>query len=53
MWTTDWLNRGTMIPYGSPAEPVPIRRSYALIAGAAAAALAFIVLLGPSVHFVH
>ena len=53
MWTTDWLNRGTVIPYGPPAEPAPIRRSWALIAAAAAAALAFVVILGPSVHFVH
>ena len=53
MWTTDWLNRGTMIPYGPPTEPAPIRRSWALIATAVAAAVAFIVILGPSVRFGH
>jgi hypothetical protein len=51
MWTTDWLNRGTLIPYGPPAEPMPIHRSWLLIVGACTIAIAFIGILGPSVRF--
>jgi hypothetical protein len=51
MWTTDWLNRGTLIPCGPPAEPMPIQRSWPLIVAACAAAVAFICVLGPSVRF--
>ncbi|MGO9126582.1 MAG: hypothetical protein ACLP6G_17055 [Terriglobales bacterium] len=50
MWTTDWLNRGTMIPFGPPAEPVPIQKSWPLILAACATAIAFIAVLGPSVR---
>ena len=50
MWSTNWLNRGTMIPYGPPAEPVTIQRSWPLIVAAGAIAIAFIAVLGPSVR---
>ena len=50
MWSTNWLNRGTMIPYGPPAEPLPIQRSWPLIVAAGAIAIAFIAILGPSVR---
>jgi hypothetical protein len=51
MWTTYWLNRGTVIPYGPPAEPMPIHKSWPLIVAAAAIAIAFVGVLGPSVRF--
>jgi hypothetical protein len=51
MWTTDMLNRGTLIPYGPPAEPMAIHRSWPLIVAVCAVAIAFIGVLGPSVHF--
>ena len=50
MWSTNWLNRGTMIPYGPPAEPLTIQRSWLLIVAAGAIAIAFIAVLGPSVR---
>jgi len=50
LWTTDWLNRGTLIPSGPPAEPMPIHRSWPLIVAAGAIAIAFIGVLGPSVR---
>ena len=53
MWTTDWLKRGTLIPYGPPAEPMPIPKSWPLIVASCAIALAFIAVLGPSVRFSH
>ena len=51
MWSTHWLNRGTLIPYGPLAEPMPIDRSWPLIVAAGAIAIAFIAILGPSVRF--
>jgi hypothetical protein len=51
MWTTHWLNRGTLIPFGPPAEPMPIHKSWPLIVAACASAIAFISVLGPSVRF--
>jgi hypothetical protein len=51
MWTTDWLNRGTLIPCGPPAEPMAIDKSWPLIVGACAIAIAFIGVLGPSIRF--
>jgi hypothetical protein len=51
MWTTDWLKRGTLIPLGPPADPMPIQRSWPLIVAAGALALAFIAILGPSIRF--
>jgi len=53
MWATDWLNRGTLIPYGPPAEPIPIHKSWPLIVAACAIAIAFIGVLGPSVRLAH
>jgi hypothetical protein len=51
MWTTAWLKRGTLIPCGPPAAPMPIQRSWPLIVTACAVALAFIAILGPSIRF--
>jgi hypothetical protein len=53
LWTTDWLNRGTLIPSGPPAEPMPIYKSWPLIAATCALAVAFVAILGPSVRFAH
>ncbi len=53
MWTTDWLNRGTAVPIGPPAEPMPIHRNWPLIVAACAIAIAFIGVLGPSVRLAH
>ncbi len=50
MWTTDWLKRGTMIPLGPPAEPLPIQRSWPLIVAGGVLAVAFIAVLGPSIR---
>jgi len=51
MWITQCLKHGTLIPYGPPAEPMPIPRSWPLILASCAIALAFIAVLGPSVRF--
>ena len=51
MWTPNLLNHGTLIPYGPPAEPLPIPRNWPLILASCAIALAFIAVLGPSVRF--
>ncbi len=51
MWTTNWLKRGTLIPCGPQADPMPIQRSWPLIVTAGAVALAFIAVLGPSIRF--
>ena len=51
LWSPQLLNRGTLIPYGPPAEPVPIQRSWPLIAATCAIAVAFVAVLGPSVRF--
>jgi hypothetical protein len=53
MWTTNWLNRGTLIPYGPPAEPLPIPKSWPLVVAASAIAIAFVGILGPSVRLAH
>jgi len=53
LWATNWLKRGTIIPYGPPAEPLPIDRSWRLVTSAGAAATAFIALLGPGIRFAH
>ena len=52
LWMMDWL-KGGRIPLGSEPEPVPIRRSWPWIATAIALGLAFILVLGPGVHFTH
>jgi len=50
VWSTDWLKRGKLIPYGPLAEPMPIERCWPLIAAACAIAVAFIAVLGPSIR---
>jgi hypothetical protein len=53
LWATPWLNRGTVIPYGPPREPLPLPKSWPLIVAACVIAIAFIAILGPSVRFAH
>lgn len=53
MWDTQLLRNETTIPYGPPAEPMPIARSWTLIAAACVIAIAFIAILGPSIRFAH
>jgi hypothetical protein len=53
MWTPQMLKSGTLIPYGPPAEPLPIHRSWPLIVAACVIAIAFIGVLGPSVRLAH
>jgi len=53
MWTPQMLKSGTLIPYGPPAEAMPIHRSWPLIMAACAIAIAFISVLGPSARFAH
>jgi hypothetical protein len=50
LWMIDWLE-GKRIPLGSEPEPPPIRRSWPWIVAACVLALAFVILLGPGVHF--
>ncbi|HYM09213.1 MAG TPA: hypothetical protein VEU62_00700 [Bryobacterales bacterium] len=50
LWMTYWL-RGSRIPSGSEAEPMPIRRSWPWIVTACLLALAFVVVLGPGWRF--
>jgi hypothetical protein len=49
LWMINWL-RGSRIPFGSEAEPMPIRRSWPWIATAGILALAFVVVLGPGLR---
>jgi len=53
MWTPNLLRSGTLIPYGPPAEPMPIPKSGPLIVASCFVALAFIAVLGPGVRFSH
>jgi len=53
MWDPNLLRKGTMIPYGPPAEPMPLKRSWPLILATCGVAIAFIVVLGPSIRFAH
>jgi hypothetical protein len=53
LWAPNWLKRGKMISFGPPAEPLPIQRSWPVIAAAGATAIAFIAVLGPSIRFAH
>lgn len=53
LWATNWLRNGKLIPYGPAAEPLPIRRSWPVIALAGATAIAFIAVLGPGIRFAH
>ncbi len=50
LWIVDWL-KGDRIPLGSEPEPGPILRSWPWTVTAFVLALAFIVVLGPGVHF--
>lgn len=50
LWSTQML-RGTHIPYGPPEEPLPIQKSWPLIAATCAIAVAFVAVLGPGVRF--
>jgi hypothetical protein len=50
MWTTQWLKHGALIPYGPPAEAMPIPRSWPLIVASCTIAVAFVAVLGPSVR---
>lgn len=52
LWDTQWLRSARMIPPGLPSEALPIRRSWALIATAATAVVAFVAVMGPGVRFV-
>ena len=52
LWDTNWLRRGTMIPFGPPSEPMPIERSWPLITAVSIVAVAFVIILGRSVRFV-
>ena len=53
IWDTQLLRNEKTIPYGPPAEPMPIARSWTLIAAACVIAIAFIAILGPSIRFAH
>ena len=53
LWATNWLRRGTLIPYGPAAEPLPIRKNWPLVAVACAVAIAFIAVLGPGIRLSH
>ena len=53
LWATNWLRRGTLIPYGPAAEPRPIRKNWPLVAVACAVAIAFIAILGPGIRLSH
>jgi hypothetical protein len=52
LWSPNWL-RGTSIPAGPDAAPMPIKRSWPWIIAAAIMAVAFIAILGPGVHLAH
>jgi hypothetical protein len=51
IWSTNWLNRGTMIPYGPPGEAMAIERSWPVIVAAGACAIAFVAVVGHGVRF--
>jgi hypothetical protein len=51
MWSTNWLNRGTMIPYGAAGEAMTIERSWVVIVAAGVCAIAFVAVVGPGVRF--
>jgi hypothetical protein len=50
LWSAEWL-RGSMGPAGPDAEPMPIPRSWAWIAGSAVLAVCFIFVLGRGIQF--
>ena len=51
MWTPSLLKHGVLVPYGPPAEPMPVPKSWRLILGSSAIAFAYVAVLGPSVRF--
>jgi hypothetical protein len=51
LWAPSWLRSPALIPYGPPAEALPIRRNWPLVAMASILAIVFIVVLGPSIRF--
>ena len=53
IWDTYWLYNPKLIPYGIEREPLPIKKSWLLIGLACCLEIAFIFILGPSVHFAH
>ena len=53
LWATPFLKSGAMVPYGPPAEALPIRRSWFLIVASVAAAVLFIAVVGPGIRFAH
>ena len=53
IWDTFWLRSANFVPYGNPAEPLPIERSWTLIATACVLAIVFLAVLGPSIRFSH
>ena len=52
LWAPYWL-KGSGIPTGPSAEPMPIPRSWPLIITANIIAVSFILILGPGIHFAH
>jgi hypothetical protein len=52
LWAPNWL-RGSSIPAGPDASPMPIPRNWPWIAGAAVIAVSFILILGPGIHLAH
>ncbi len=50
VWSPQWL-RGTWIPLGPDAEPMPIRRNWAWIVAGVVIGVCFIFVLGRGVHF--
>jgi hypothetical protein len=50
LWSAEWL-RGSMIPAGPDAAPIPIPRSWAWIVAAAVIGVCFILVLGRGIHF--
>lgn len=52
LWATQWLRGGGFIPFGSMAEPVPITRSWRLVAASAVTAVVFVAVLGRGIQFV-
>ena len=50
LWSAEWL-RGSSIPAGPDAAPMPIPRSWAWIVTSAVIAVCFIFVLGRGIHF--
>jgi hypothetical protein len=50
VWGPEWL-RGSSLPPGPDATPVPIRRSWVWIVAGIVIGICFVFVLGPGVHF--